>query len=189
MIQSMTRKWIQEKNLRQISTGLHWAWSSMSNRKQCGTTTEKMTNKSRKNSCANLQTSHTLLFGATKLTKSICHFKSLSFLCFTEANVLSSALHVCLWHAFGGHLLICILVSKTMIGGLRHGCWTSLTPWLCMICTTHCQCAKSHMPFECFANENHKLGNEPKLMWHLREVRLKILWCNPLFTEMCDAST
>jgi len=40
----------------------------------------------------------------------------------------------------------------------------------------------------CFANENHKLGNEPKLMQHLREVWLKTPRRDPLSAEMNDAS-
>jgi len=51
---------------------------------------------------------------------------------------------------------------------------------------THC--GKSHRPFECFANENHKHGNEWKPTQHLRDDQLQISRCNRFSAETKDAS-
>jgi len=51
------------------------------------------------------------------------------------------------------------------------------------------RCAKSHMPFELFANENCELQNEAKMNATFERGSARDPWRNPLSAEFNDDST
>jgi len=84
----------------------------------------------------------------------------------------------CSWQCLQQNCCLQMLQVDGETSNKHHPCWDCLTVHR----------AKSYKPFELFVNENYKLLNELKQMWHLREVWLKIRQRDPLSAEMNDAS-
>jgi len=80
--------------------------------------------------------------------------------------------------------------KKEIISCLFPKCCLATIPTICHNkCSMNLHCAKSYMPFELFANENHKLQNEAKMNVTFERGSDRDPWRSPLSAELNDAST